>query len=275
MGACGAGATLQAGPRGPGPSFSLAISLLWGEGRGISVTPAPHHCLIAGQHLHGLKLEHNTLCTPGSPGLSTKGTLPASDPQECCGHMALGPPSSCVLTLLGCSLRRGSSCGGFGVSQVLGCRVSAPGGPCRDTAPGPRCSGPGSDLASPRCCLGPSQPILPWNGPHRKEGRGAGTPDEQWCHTRQRCALTQPWEVWLGCGSTGCHCPSTSLCHGPWCHGGTCPELEPALSVAAGGDLAGICLTIACVLSCPHPHARSGGAWISISLFIRGVNTPV
>lgn len=218
---------------------------------------------------------HNTLCTPGSPGLSTKGTLPASDPQESCGHMALGPPSSCVLTLLGCSLGRGSSCGGFGVSQVLGCRVSAPGGPCRDTAPGPRCSGPGLDLASPRCCLGPSQPILPWNGPHRKEGRGAGTPDEQWCHTRQRCALTQPWEVWLGCGSTGCHCPSTSLCHGPWCHGGTCPELEPALSVAAGGDLAGICLTIACVLSCPHPHARSGGAWISISLFIRGVNTPV
>lgn len=211
-----------------------------------------------------------------SPGLSTVGTLPASDPQESRSHKALGPPSSRVLTLLGCSLKRGSSCGGFGVSQVLGYRVSAPGGLCRDTAPGPRCSGPGSDLASPRCCLGPSQPTPPWNGPHRQEGRGQGLLMSS--GATQSRAVPSPSRG--SCGSAGCHCPSTSLCHGPgarvaWCHGGTCPELKPALSVAAGGDLGGICLTIACVLSCPHPHTRSGGAWISISLFIRGVNTPV
>lgn len=109
MGACGAGATLQAGPQGPGPSFSLAISLLWGEGRGtgISVTLAPHHCLIARQRFHRLKLEHST---PGSPGLSTMATLPASDPQEACGHVALGPPTTHVQTFLGCPVRRESSC---------------------------------------------------------------------------------------------------------------------------------------------------------------------
>lgn len=49
------------------------------------------------------------LCAPGSPGFSTTGTLPASDPQEACGHMALGPPSTPVQTLLGCPVRRGSS----------------------------------------------------------------------------------------------------------------------------------------------------------------------
>lgn len=73
---------------------------------GISVVLAPHHCRIAGQHLHRLKLEHST---PESPALSTTGTLPASDPQEACGHMALGPPSTHVQTLLGCPVRRGSS----------------------------------------------------------------------------------------------------------------------------------------------------------------------
>lgn len=177
------------------------------------------------------------------------------------------------------------------MSQVLGCRVSAPGRPCRDMAPGPRCSGPGSVLGVPT--------LLPWTLPATPctgtvptdtggtKGRDCHRCDEQWCHTGQRCALTQPWGLWLGCGGTGWHCPSTSLCHSPrarvaWCQGWTHPELEPALGMAAGGDLARwglwpppLCLRTACVLSCPHRHARSGGAWISISLFIRGVNTPV
>lgn len=164
MGACGAGATLQAGPRGPGPSFSLAISLLWGEGRGISVTLAPHHCLIAGQHLHGLKLDRAPLCTPGSPGLSTTGTLPASDPQESCSQWHWVPPAP-VFTH-----SWGVLSGGGAAVVILGCHRCwvqgvSPRGPCRDTAPGPRCSGPGSVLASPRHCLGPSQPApaLEWS----------------------------------------------------------------------------------------------------------------
>lgn len=149
-------------PSRPRAQLQLSHFFTVGGGKGHL---APHHCLITGQHLHGLKLDRAPLCTPGSPGLSTTGILSAPDPQESCSHVALGPPGSCVQTLLGCSVRRGSSCGGFGVSQVLGCRVSAPGGSCRDTAPGPRCSGPGSVLASPCCCLGPSQPppALEWS----------------------------------------------------------------------------------------------------------------
>lgn len=149
------GATLQAGPQGPGPSFSLAISLLWGEGRGtgISVTLAPHHCLIAGQHLHRLKLEHST---PGSPGLSTTATLPASDPQEATWHWV--PPAPVFRCSWGVP-SGGRAAVGEQLS-VLGChrcRVSAPGGPCRDTAPSPRCSGPGSVLGIPT--------LLPWTLP--------------------------------------------------------------------------------------------------------------
>lgn len=164
MGACGAGATLQAGPRGPGPSFSLAISLLWGEGRGISVTLAPHHCLIAGQRLHGLKLDRAPLCTPGSPGLSTTGTLPASDPQESAANGTESLQLLCSHTP-GVFSQEGEQLWWFWGVTGAGCRVSAPGGPCRDAAPGPRSSGPGSVLASPRCCLGPSQPgpALEWS----------------------------------------------------------------------------------------------------------------
>lgn len=131
---------------------------------------------------------------------------------------------------------------------MLGCRVSAPGGPCRDTAPGPRYSGPGPVLGVPT--------LLPWTLPATPctgtvptdtggpKGMNCHCHNEQWCHTGHRCALTQPWGLWLGCGSTGCHCPSTSLWHSPCarvarCHGGTCPELEFALRMAAGGALAG------------------------------------
>lgn len=90
------------------------------------------------------------------------------------------------------------------------------GGPAEIQLPALVVAGLGLSQASPCCCLGPSQPppALEWP-PQTQEGRRVGTVGEWWCHTGQRCALTQLWELWLGCGGPGWHRLSTSLCCGP------------------------------------------------------------
>lgn len=68
---CGAGAALQPDPRGPGPSFSFAVSLPWGEegGTGISVALPPPHITASspGQHLHRLELGQQHPSAQGAP----------------------------------------------------------------------------------------------------------------------------------------------------------------------------------------------------------------
>lgn len=172
------GATLQAGPQGPGPSFSFAISLLWGEGRGrgISVTLAPHHCLIAGQHLHGLRLQHSTPVHPWEPWPQhTAASLPLI-PRKPAATWYWAPQQLCQ-TLSGCPLGEGAAVGEQ--LAVLGChRCWGAGFSPREalqTAPGPRCSGPRAVLDIPTLLPWTPQPPLHWNGPHRHsrdEGQG-------------------------------------------------------------------------------------------------------
>lgn len=94
----------------------------------------------------------------------------------------------------------------FWGATVLGCRVQPQGGPA-ETAPGPRCSGPWSVLGVPM--------LLPWTLPATPctgmvptdtggtKGRDCHRGDEQWCHTEQRCALTQPWGCDLDVAALG------------------------------------------------------------------------
>lgn len=113
---------------------------------------------------------------------------------------------------------------------MLGCRVSAPGRPCRDMAPGPRCSGPGSVLGVPT--------LLPWTLPATPctgtvptdtggtKGRDCHRCDEQWCHTGQRCALTQPWGVVAWMWWHWVALPQHILVSQPSCQGSMVPGLD-------------------------------------------------
>lgn len=98
----------------------------------------------------------------------------------------------------------------------VGCQPQ--GGPAEITAPGPRCSGPGSVLGVPMLlpCTLPATACtgtVPADTGGTK-GRDCHRCDEQWCHTGQRCALTQPWGLWLGFGIAQHILVSQPLCQG-------------------------------------------------------------
>lgn len=149
------------------------------------------------------------------------------------------------------------------------------------TAPGPRCSGPRAVLDIPTLLPWTPQPPLHWNGPHRHSR------DKGWdCHRHDGATEGRdvPPPSRGGCGlyvaALGGIAPArpcvTALV--PWW---AMPRAGPCPGDGCSGDLAvwelgptslphnRLCLVLS------HPHAQSGGTWISISLFIRGVNTPV